>query len=117
MSDTLSLLLSFHVIVAVLIIALVLLQKGKGADMGSAFGAGASGTIFGAKGSANFLSRTTAILATIFFITSLALAYLNKGTIKVDSVLDQIQLDQIIIDESDNQELRPLIPLDSPNKN
>jgi len=117
MNDILSLLLSFHVIIAVLIIALVLLQKGKGADMGSAFGAGASGTIFGAKGSANFLSRTTAILATIFFITSLALAYLNKGTIKVDSVLDQIQLDQIIIDESDNQELRPLIPLDSPNKN
>ena len=117
MNDILSLLLSFHVIIAVLIIALILLQKGKGADMGSAFGAGASGTIFGAKGSANFLSRTTAILATIFFITSLALAYLNKGTIKVDSVLDQILPDQIIIDEPDNQELRPLIPSDSPNKN
>ena len=117
MSDILSLLLSFHVIVAVLIIALILLQKGKGADMGSAFGAGASGTIFGAKGSANFLSRTTAILATIFFITSLALAYLNKGTIKVDSVLDHIQPDQIIIDESDKQESMPSIPFDSPNKN
>ena len=117
MNDILSLLLSFHVIIAVLIIALILLQKGKGADMGSAFGAGASGTIFGAKGSANFLSRTTAILATIFFITSLALAYLNKGTIKVDSVLDQIQSDQIIIDKSENQELRPSIPFDSPNKN
>ena len=117
MNDILSLLLSFHVIIAVLIIALILLQKGKGADMGSAFGAGASGTIFGAKGSANFLSRTTAILATIFFITSLALAYLNKGTIKVDSVLDQIQSDQIIIDESENQESLPSIPLDLPNKN
>ena len=117
MNDILSLLLSFHVIIAVLIIALILLQKGKGAAMGSAFGAGASGTIFGAKGSANFLSRTTAVLATIFFITSLALAYLNKGTIKVDSVLDQIQSDQIIIDESENQELRPSIPFDLPNKN
>ena len=117
MNDILSLLLSFHVIIAVLIIALILLQKGKGADMGSAFGAGASGTIFGSKGSADFLSRTTAILATIFFITSLTLAYLNKGTIKVDSVFDQIQSDQIIIDESDNQESRPSIPLDSPNKN
>ena len=117
MNDILSLLLSFHVIIAILIIALILLQKGKGADMGSAFGAGASGTIFGAKGSANFLSRTTAILATIFFITSLALAYLYKGTIKVDSVLDQIQPDQIIIDESENQESLPLIPLDPPNKN
>tara|TARA_B100001750_G_scaffold169138_1_gene137556 strand:- start:523 stop:879 length:357 start_codon:yes stop_codon:yes gene_type:complete len=117
MNDILSLLLSFHVVIAVLIIALILVQKGKGADMGSAFGAGASGTIFGAKGSANFLSRTTAILATIFFITSLALAYLNKGTIKLESsVLDNIQPEAIIIDESDNKESLPLIPLDSPNK-
>ena len=117
MHDILSLLLSFHVIIAVLIIALILILKGKGADMGSAFGAGASGTIFGAKGSANFLSRTTAILATIFFITSLTLAYLNKGTIKLESsVLDEIQPDAVVIDESDNQESLPLIPLDSPNK-
>jgi len=116
MNDFLSLLLSFHVIIAVIIIALILVQKGKGADMGSAFGAGASGTIFGAKGSANFLSRTTAILATIFFITSLTLAYLNKGTIKVDSVLDKIQTNEILIEESENKELLPVIPLDSPNK-
>ena len=116
MNNFLSLLLSAHVLIAILIIVLVLIQKGKGADMGSAFGAGASGTIFGAKGSANFLSRTTAILATIFFITSLALAYFNKGTIKVDSVLDNIQTDKIIIDESDKQESSPFIPLDSPNK-
>ena len=117
MNDILSLLLSFHVIIAVLIIALVLLQKGKGADMGSAFGAGASGTIFGAKGSANFLSRTTALLATIFFITSLALAYLNKGTIKLEnSVLDKIQPDTVIIDQTEDQESLPLIPSDSPNK-
>ena len=110
MNDVLSLLLSFHVIVAILIISLILLQKGKGADMGSAFGAGASGSIFGAKGSANFLSRTTAILATIFFITSLMLAYLNKGTIEVDSVLDKIQPNEIIINESENEESLPLIP-------
>ena len=117
MNDILSLLLSFHVIIAILIVVLVLLQKGKGADLGSAFGAGASGTIFGAKGSANFLSRTTAVLATIFFITSLALAYLNKGTIKLDnSVLDEIQPESAIINESENQESLPLIPLDSPNK-
>ena len=69
MNDALSLLLTFHVIIAILIVALILIQKGKGADMGSAFGAGASGTIFGSKGSANFLSRATAILATLFFIT------------------------------------------------
>lgn len=66
----------FHVLLALAIIGLVLLQHGKGADMGSGFGGGASGSLFGATGSANFLSRTTAVLATIFFISSLALAYI-----------------------------------------
>jgi preprotein translocase subunit SecG len=65
-----------HVLLALAIIGLVLLQHGKGADMGSGFGGGASGSLFGATGSANFLSRTTAVLATIFFISSLGLAYL-----------------------------------------
>jgi preprotein translocase subunit SecG len=64
-----------HVLVALAIIGLVLLQHGKGADMGSGFGGGASGSLFGATGSANFLSRTTAVLATLFFLLSLALAY------------------------------------------
>jgi preprotein translocase subunit SecG len=64
-----------HVLVALAIIGLVLLQHGKGADMGSGFGGGASSSLFGATGSANFLSRTTAVLATIFFILSLVLAY------------------------------------------
>jgi preprotein translocase subunit SecG len=65
-----------HVLIALAIIGLVLLQHGKGADMGSGFGGGASGSLFGATGSANFLSRATAVLATVFFITSLGLAYL-----------------------------------------
>ena len=64
-----------HVLVALAIIGLVLLQHGKGADMGSGFGGGASGSLFGATGSANFLSRTTAVLAALFFVLSLALAY------------------------------------------
>ena len=64
-----------HVVTALAIIGLVLLQHGKGADMGAAFGGGSSGSLFGATGSANFLSRTTAVLATIFFATSLGLAY------------------------------------------
>ena len=64
-----------HVLVAMAIIGLVLLQHGKGADMGSGFGGGASGSLFGATGSANFLSRTTAVLAALFFVSSLALAY------------------------------------------
>lgn len=65
-----------HVLLALVIIGLVLLQHGKGADMGSGFGGGASGSLFGATGSANFLSRTTAVLAAIFFVSSLGLAYL-----------------------------------------
>ena len=65
-----------HVGIALLIIGLVLLQRGKGADAGTGFGAGASGTVFGARGSATFFSRMTGVLATLFFVTSLALAYL-----------------------------------------
>lgn len=69
------LLLTVHILVAIAIVGLVLLQHGKGADMGAAFGSGASGSLFGSSGSANFLSRSTAILATVFFLTSLGLAY------------------------------------------
>lgn len=65
-----------HVVIALAIIGLVLLQHGKGADMGSGFGSGSSGSLFGASGSANFLSRMTAVLATLFFLTSLGLAYI-----------------------------------------
>ncbi|MFC5430344.1 preprotein translocase subunit SecG [Paraburkholderia denitrificans] len=60
------------------VIGLVLLQHGKGADMGAAFGSGASGSLFGASGSANFLSRTTAVLATVFFVSTLALTYIGS---------------------------------------
>jgi preprotein translocase subunit SecG len=70
--------LVIHTLIALGIIALVLLQRGKGADAGAAFGAGASGTVFGAQGSTNFFSRTTAILATAFFATSLSLAYISS---------------------------------------
>jgi preprotein translocase subunit SecG len=68
-----------QVLVAVALIGLILIQHGKGADAGAAFGSGASGTVFGSRGSANFLSRATAWLATIFFCASLALAYLVHG--------------------------------------
>ena len=70
-----SLLIVVQVICAVALIVLILLQHGKGADMGAAFGSGASGSLFGASGSANFLSRSTAVLATIFFIATIGLAY------------------------------------------
>jgi preprotein translocase subunit SecG len=70
-----TLLLAVHVLVAAALVGFVLLQHGKGADMGAAFGSGSSGSLFGAAGSANFLSRTTAILATVFFMTSIGLTY------------------------------------------
>ena len=112
MNDINSLLLVFHVITAIIIVVLILLQKGKGADMGSAFGAGASGTMFGSKGSANFLSRSTAVLATIFFITSLTLAYLNKGTVvqNNDSILDTINIIEEGDQNNDSSPVSPQIP-------
>jgi len=84
-----------HVLVALSIIGLVLLQHGKGADMGSGFGGGASGSLFGATGSANFLSRTTAVLATLFFILSLALAYVaTKKPTEGGGVIDSVKREQ-----------------------
>jgi preprotein translocase subunit SecG len=76
MENWTNLIVVVHVLIALSIIGLVLLQHGKGADMGSGFGGGASGSLFGATGSANFLSRTTAVLATLFFLSSLGLAYI-----------------------------------------
>lgn len=74
-------LLVIHVLLAIGLVALVLIQHGKGADAGAAFGSGASSTVFGSRGAASFLSRATAILATLFFVVSLALAILaNRQT-------------------------------------
>lgn len=90
-----SVLLTVHILVALAIIALVLMQHGKGADMGAAFGSGASGSLFGASGSANFLSRTTGVLAAVFFLTSLSLAYVasekpkTAGSLMQESVQSQ----------------------------
>jgi len=81
--------LTIHVIATLTIIGVVLLQHGKGADMGAAFGSGASGSLFGATGSANFLSRLTAVLAAVFFLTSLALSYIATSRPSVSgSVMD-----------------------------
>ena len=78
MSIFLSILLAVQMISAVAMIGLILVQHGKGADMGAAFGSGSSGSLFGASGSANFLSRTTSVLATVFFVCTLLLAYFGS---------------------------------------
>jgi preprotein translocase subunit SecG len=82
-------LLIVHLLIAVGICAFVLLQHGKGADMGAAFGSGASGSLFGASGSANFLSRTTAILAAVFFASSLGLTWFGSRHGATSGVMHQ----------------------------
>jgi preprotein translocase subunit SecG len=78
MNVTLTIVLTVQMLSAVAMIGLILIQHGKGADMGAAFGSGSSGSLFGASGSANFLSRTTAVLAAVFFVCTLALAYFGN---------------------------------------
>jgi preprotein translocase subunit SecG len=82
-----------QILSAVVMIGLVLIQHGKGADMGASFGSGASGSLFGATGSANFLSRSTAVCAGVFFVCTLALAFVSGGGGKLrsggDTVLDR----------------------------
>ena len=85
-----TILVVIQVLVAIALIALVLLQHGKGADAGAAFGSGASGTVFGARGSANFLSTATAWLAGAFFAISLAIAYFVNARSESKSLVDQV---------------------------
>jgi len=85
--------LMVHLAVASLIIVLVLVQRGKGADAGTGFGAGASGTVFGSRGSSNFFSRATAVLAAMFFATSLTLAWVSTQRSAPDSLLEGSVLD------------------------
>ena len=83
-----------HVITAIVLIGLVLMQHGKGADMGAAFGTGSAGSLFGSSGSANFLSRSTAVAATLFFITSLTLTYLYSHPAQQQGVMDKVTATQ-----------------------
>lgn len=78
-----------HILVSLAVIGLVLMQHGKGADMGAAFGSGSSGSLFGATGSANFLSRSTAVLATAFFLTSMGLTYFSLDRSEGRSVMSE----------------------------
>ena len=84
-----------HLFLALGMIGLVLMQHGKGADAGAAFGAGTSGTVFGAAGSANFMSRATAILATLFFLTSLALAWFAMQSVERPGLMEEVQTEEV----------------------
>jgi len=84
-----------HVLVGLAVIGLVLIQHGKGADAGAAFGSGSSGTVFGAQGSASFLSRATGVLAAVFFATSLGLAVLSGGAGSDVDLMDAPIIDEL----------------------
>lgn len=85
-----------HVLTAVVLVGLVLMQHGKGADMGAAFGTGSAGSLFGSSGSANFLSRSTAVAATIFFITSLTLTYLYAHPSTGRGVMERVDVTKAV---------------------
>jgi len=89
MNAIVNVILAVQMLTALGMIGLILIQHGKGADMGAAFGSGSAGSLFGASGSANFLSRTTAVLASVFFVATLALAYFgNQRPASTGSVLE-----------------------------
>lgn len=121
-----AILLVVQVLLSASLITLILLQHGKGADAGAAFGSGASATVFGAKGSGNFLTKTTAILATLFFITSMSLGYISshhQGPKSiVDSVVDSQSQPQTmeqpatILKQPEKQQPSDLPPLAEPAK-
>jgi preprotein translocase subunit SecG len=112
MSTLQTVVLTGHTIIALLIIILVLLQRGKGADAGAAFGSGASGTVFGASGSSNFFSRATAVMATLFFASSLTLAYMSaqSGARGPDSLLENAPAAEIVEVEQNVGAALPEIP-------
>ena len=89
-----------HVLVCLGLIGFVLIQHGKGADAGAAFGSGASATVFGSQGSGSFLTRTTAILATIFFITSLSLGYFFSQKQGPKSVVERLEAPSVVTEQA-----------------
>ncbi|TNC95845.1 MAG: preprotein translocase subunit SecG [Gallionellaceae bacterium] len=98
-----------HIITAVVLIGLVLIQHGKGADMGAAFGTGSAGSLFGSSGSANFLSRSTKYAAAVFFVTSLSLTYLYAKPQQSAGVMDRVDVNAlqkdapVVVDTSDSK--------------
>ncbi|KGQ69496.1 preprotein translocase subunit SecG [Chelonobacter oris] len=103
-----------YIVVSVALIGFVLLQQGKGADMGASFGSGASGTIFGAAGSANFLSRTTAILALLFFIIALVIGNINTHRQAPQGTFDDLTIEAQKL-EQQNTAPAPEVPASQPN--
>jgi len=100
-----------HLFVSLALIALILIQHGKGADAGAAFGSGASGTVFGANGAANFLSRSTAFLATSFFVLSLALGWFAINTTKAPDLIIDDNTPAPIVEQQKTEPSIPEVPV------
>jgi preprotein translocase subunit SecG len=109
-----TILIVVHLFIAVGLIALVLIQHGKGADAGAAFGSGASATVFGAAGSGNFLSRTTAFLAAAFFVTSLGMAWYAMQTTEKKSLMDGVATEANVVTEENKVEAPLAAPSEIP---
>jgi preprotein translocase subunit SecG len=107
-----TLVLVLHILAAVGIVVLVLLQHGKGADMGAAFGSGSAGSLFGSAGASNFLSRTTAVLAAVFFATSLGLTYFSAPT-KSSGVMQHLEAPASAPGVDGKSEVKPAAPASS----
>jgi len=107
-----SILVVVHLLLAIGLVALILMQHGKGADMGAAFGSGSSASVFGSRGASNFLSRTTGILAAIFFATSLALAYFAMQANEPETLMEGVVPPPLVVPESDVPPLTdlPVVP-------
>ena len=99
-----NLILIIHVVASLAVIGLVLIQHGKGADAGAAFGGGSSGSVFGARGSSNFLTRATSISVTVFFCTSIALAFVASSKHETSAAFD-IAVENSELVEKDTQEI------------
>ena len=108
-----SILLVVQVLLSISLIVLILLQHGKGADAGAAFGSGASATVFGARGSGNFLTRATTLIAILFFIVCLSLAYISSNRVAPDSVTGSVtaqEIEQAPAVESDSMQQESDLP-------
>jgi len=105
-----TILMFIHIMASMGLISLVLLQHGRGADAGAAFGSGASQTLFGARGSSNFLTRTTAILAAIFFTTSLLLAYVTGQMHQRQSVTEKLSMPSVPVSQIPGPQDLPTVP-------
>lgn len=109
-----TILVVFHLFLSIGLIGLILIQHGKGAEAGAAFGSGASSTVFGARGSANFLSRTTGILAALFFVTSLALAWMAMNTARDAGIMASAPETDEIPAPAATSDLPPIIEQKAP---